>query len=43
VRAQRRKQVEDEVTRYYASLSAEDQEEDAAWAGLGEEALASGD
>ena len=42
-RAQRRKQVEDEVARYYASLSKEDHEQDAAWARLGEEALASGD
>lgn len=43
VRAERRKQVEDEVARYYASLSKEDHEQDAAWARLGEEALASGD
>ena len=42
-RAQRRKQVEDEVARYYASLSKEDHEQDEAWARLGEEALASGD
>ncbi len=42
-RAKRRKQLEDEVARYYASLSKEDHEQDAAWARLGEEALASGD
>jgi len=43
VRAQRRKQVEDEVARYYGSLSNEDHEQDAAWARLGDEALSSGD
>jgi len=43
VKAQRRKQVEDEVARYYGSLSKEDHEQDAAWARLGEETLSSGD
>jgi metal-responsive CopG/Arc/MetJ family transcriptional regulator len=42
-RARRRSQVEDEVARYYGSLSKEDQEQDAAWARLGDETLSSGD
>jgi metal-responsive CopG/Arc/MetJ family transcriptional regulator len=43
VRAQRRRQVEDEVARYYGSLSKEDQEHDAAWAQLGDETLSGAD